>query len=903
MAILLANALLEKGLPLGKLEDNELLNKLLGLDENNSKDKESKHILETYALFHPLGFEGEYEAQLKFVATNSHITPINIQDPEVKVARFREVFSHYHEKGLIEQLSYWVNVRPLPLAIWLTNQWFEHCSSDTLSNIIKSIENLPTPHAQDLAEAFAKRIKYMTDNPQAQCTLETLLKAGAPFHNAKVLNTILGSHLFRSFAEVNPPATVNALYDLLAWEKIEYLLNIKEEVRRNLIWTLEKLCFNRHCFKKAAKILARLAIAENESWSNNASGTFAQLFHILLPGTEADLNDRFEIIEFCYAQGEDYRHLTLTALNQAFYNNGFHRVCGAEKRGLHEMKDYVPTYEEVKDYWKKSADLLLKWTKQDYTILENACEIIENHARSLYRSGYCDLLLELIAYYAELKKYDWVKMLDILHEIEVHDSEFSSEKDSNLIKEWIRKLTRDDFYFRFSEVEKLTNRFRGTNWEKIKQEQNKLYFNLAEEYVTKEWKNKTILEQLYNHEAFFHNIFIQRICELEYESPEKINFFIENSLNILTQKKQLPANYPMFINYCSFIKQPERIQKLQPILESQKQYTLLFGITAAIDPDLIQLEYLCQLVEKGETPIENFKLYINYLKFNSLEKRIELYTRIAALGKQGNILLIPFLNLLAYHKESLKNGQLLKLIRTCVLSLPLKKTEKYDKYDLIRLAERILNIGKENEFAKQLNLKVIKELNSADSYYGLFDSLYPILIKKYGENIWNDLSTALLSEGNNCMVYYNLKNILGSRIGSGEGALFLYEEEKIWNWCKTNPQIAPIRLADMTPIYSSNKDENETTKTVTFHPIVLRLLDLYGSNEHVLDALQANMNSFSWTGSVIPLYKQKKNAFEQILYHANPKVCRWAELNIQYTDQQIEYEIKREDYDHLKYGE
>lgn len=902
MAILLADALLEKGLPLGQLEDNELLDKLLGLDENNPLDKETKLILEAYALFHPLGFEGVHKAQLEFVATNSDITPMDTQDSTARLARFQEVFHRYYQKGLIEQLSDWVNVRPLPLAIWLVSQWFEHCCSNTLPNIIKAIEGLQKSHAQALTEAFAKRIRYMADNDQAQHTLESLLKMGAPFHNAEVVNTTLGSHLFRSFAEVNPLITTEALYDLFAQENIEYLQTIKEEIRRNLVWTLEKLCFNRSSFKKAIKILARLAIAENESWTNNATGIFAQLFHIFLPGTEANLDDRFDIIEFCYGQGELYRQLTLTAINRAFDNNGFHRTGGAEKRGLQEMRDYQPGFEEIKGYWRKCANLLLEWTKQDGTILQDACKIVEGHARSLYRSGCGDLFLEMLSHYAGFKNYNWLEMLDILHKIKEYDLGFSSEENGNLIKDWIGKLTNNDFYFRFNEIGKLGHRMGKKGWNEIVQEQNKLYSDLAEEYVAKEWNNKVLLEKFYGNEFYFANAFIQRICELEHELPEKIDFFIDNSLNILVDGK-LPTGYPMFINYCRFIKQPGRIQKLVQVLESKRQYALLFGVTAVIDSGLKQLGNLCQLIKNGEAKIEDFKFYINYIELDSLERRVELYTSIASLGNQGIILLIPFLNLLVYDKESLQNGELLQLIRDCVLSLPLDGTVKYDRYDVVSMAERVLEIGNENEFAVQFNRKILDTLNSLDHYHGLFDTVYSILIGKYGEDIWDDLSKALLSEGEDYMVYYNLKDLLGSGFGFGEGPLFLYDEGKLWAWCESKPEIAPVRLADMAPVFCYNKKEDGTMKSEGFHAVVLRLLDDYGSNDHVLEALYANMNSFSWTGSVIPLFQQKKNAFEQIRSHKNPKVVKWAEENIRYIEREIEYEKKQEDYRRLKYGE
>ena len=51
-----------------------------------------------------------------------------------------------------------------------------------------------------------------------------------------------------------------------------------------------KAVFLEETFPIAARILLSFAVAENETWSNNATNMFFQLFHYLLSGTQVLLN-------------------------------------------------------------------------------------------------------------------------------------------------------------------------------------------------------------------------------------------------------------------------------------------------------------------------------------------------------------------------------------------------------------------------------------------------------------------------------------------------------------------------------------------------------------------------------------------------------------------------------------
>src|SRR5690606_29175694 len=58
-------------------------------------------------------------------------------------------------------------------------------------------------------------------------------------------------------------------------------------IRRDLVWALEKLAWHSRTFAQAADSLLALAVEENETYSNNATGTWIEFFGTMLPGTAA----------------------------------------------------------------------------------------------------------------------------------------------------------------------------------------------------------------------------------------------------------------------------------------------------------------------------------------------------------------------------------------------------------------------------------------------------------------------------------------------------------------------------------------------------------------------------------------------------------------------------------------
>jgi hypothetical protein len=101
-----------------------------------------------------------------------------------------------------------------------------------------------------------------------------------------------------------------------------------------------------------------------------------------------------------------------------------------------------------------------------------------------------------------------------------------------------------------------------------------------------------------------------------------------------------------------------------------------------------------------------------------------------------------------------------------------------------------------------------------------------------------------------------------------------YISDVLIDWRRNNVDLAPARLTKMAPVFSDGTGGGK------LFPITKQLIDEFGDSDKVLEALECNMGSFSWTGSLAPLFQQKTEIFTELLNHRNLKARNWAETNI-----------------------
>ena len=100
-----------------------------------------------------------------------------------------------------------------------------------------------------------------------------------------------------ALAAADPALAARELSRGLQDASLEDRSAIKGDARRVLVGALAKLTWRTDAFRDSVTSLALLAEAENESWSNNATGEFVACYQIQLGGTAVPYQDRLPVLD------------------------------------------------------------------------------------------------------------------------------------------------------------------------------------------------------------------------------------------------------------------------------------------------------------------------------------------------------------------------------------------------------------------------------------------------------------------------------------------------------------------------------------------------------------------------------------------------------------------------------
>jgi len=172
--------------------------------------------------------------------------------------------------------------------------------------------------------------------------------------------------LLRLVAPAVPTRIANLLRQALGEMGVAALATLEGAARRELMWTLEQLLFRRNTSGIALRCIALLAEAENERWSNNATGVFAECFNPMHPQVPLPLDERLTVLRELLAEGttRQRRLLSVKATAGAFERVGVVTLRSSEGP---EPFDKVPavTYQELREYLHTIIDLTRSLIRDD----------------------------------------------------------------------------------------------------------------------------------------------------------------------------------------------------------------------------------------------------------------------------------------------------------------------------------------------------------------------------------------------------------------------------------------------------------------------------------------------------------------------------------------------------------
>jgi hypothetical protein len=284
-------------------------------------------------------------------------------------------------------------------------------------------------------------------------------------------------------------------------------------------------------------------------------------------------------------------------------------------------------------------------------------------------------------------------------------------------------------------------------------------------------------------------------------------------------------------------------------------------------------------------------LYLATVSLNTTDQIRSMIQRFHADYPDSVVPLMNYVSIHRFDRDLLVDEKTYEVIKDIVLAYPINNDYPRSNYEYAEFVKDMLQVKRNDGFAKMLNVKLIEGLNQ-DYLHGNFEGIYSLLVTEYRDVIWDDFEKAFVRDDHYGFLF-QIRNEIGSGTGFATGPLFKIEDGKIKEMCRKYPEKAPMRVAEMVPVF---KDDDH------FSDWFMWLLDEYGNQKSVLDGLHANMGTFSWTGSVVPLLEHKKRCMKNLSNHPRPEVRMWAEKSIKELEEEYKTERNHEEYMRLHYN-
>ena len=877
-----------------------LVKKLLKFDPDMRGD--DKTVMQSLALFQPCPYQAPYKEAFKYIRENENITPLFGRSTTEKRHLFNKTINK-HDNSLIEITACWLSVRPFPLAVWLVSKWFEEDNDEErIEEIVADIEKQEKGIYEVLKEGLYKRLEYMKDSADAQSLIYRLTNGPkASFCNEKVVCSDLGSRLFLAMSSVNPVAIAHCLNTVLIPKAIDWVKeNVNGDIRRNLVWALEKLCFDGNSYRDASKVMALFAVAENEKWGNNASGLFKQLFHIYLPGTEATFEERIETLEYLLLAGPDYQELLLDSLDRAFDNGHFVRDGSGAKFGLETKTDYAPkTNKEIIDYWMACSGIILQVLEKDETTLSRISKIIVNHTVRWSMDGMLARLFPMIEQVASKNGEDWGELYTAMSRTNTKHLNFYPEGFLKQYEAFKNNIKPKSFCQKLKDArQQIINNY-DTPIEKRIEKEKTIFRPLAEEFVNgKVYESKHEIALL-TEDKDYSDIWFSPTLK-EYMNEDQVKAIMDTFMSLILEKGGDSYRSNFLFSFCYVFKESEAFAIFMNQIIGYGLGDLYMRLISHCETEnYTSYSMMRKEMEEGRLGADTPVKYLNYVSVPFQHQLCELIKRFRKDYPELHDELMDYVVRHQFDKEMFKDIEVFSIIKELILEYEIKRDTDRNIIEYSRFIADILEHYHDDILAAKLNRKLMQALKKEFLHTNL-EGIYPILVKNYTKAIWRDFSRAF-KDNKYFLFIYQIKDEIGSGSGFGSGPLFQIERKKVEYLCIKHPDYAPHIIAEMCPIFRYDP-EMDKIEGSAFHSWVYWLLDNFGNQDAVLDGLHANMCSFAWSGSVIPLLERRKECLEKIIKHPRVEVGKWAELCIKEVDEEYTRENNREEYMRLHYN-
>ena len=881
VAILIGQAWAEST-PLAHAIDDDLVDAfVLG-----RSPREREVLLKSAALlaaFGLVGVERPLDSQLREIASLGRgLTADDLH------ATIKELAS----RGVAQRRGRYVVLQPRPIAMKLAERQWREWSQGTWDRVLTSDTRLKV--------LAARQLSLLNRTDIAEDVVKQICRFNGPFDGFKGLSKSGHAKVLSSLAEIDAQVVVDQIERSLS--EVEDLSAVEGAVRRHTVWALEKIAFHTDTFEDGARLLLRLAVAENETWANNATGQFAALFPMLLGNTAADGKARLSVLDDA-ADTDDanQRVVVAKALLAGAKTRHFSRTAGAETHGSRPaLESWRPaTNEEATDYIKGCVTRLAQFLPRDDEAGVTTRAELGSTLRLLVLDGFIDTVETVVHQVVNAGAGSWPQALRSLGDVLDYDADSVDSELLDRVRALIEELQPKSLESRVRSLvtERSWTHVGSKRLDSKAQYQHRVgaVRELATELLGQPETLAETLPKLSRGQQVMTHDFGLAVATVA-DSPVE---WLEPIVQSVLEAPEAERNFDLLSGFLLGLakKHPHEVT------EFKRRATQSRELAPAFPPICLRLGIDASDIQLAVDALEAGLLHpwrLNSWSLGGVLAEVPapvvapLFDTMLDYSAEAFTVAVELMGMYAHGAPEKLNGlrpQVRKLAESVIRwkqALGQRpQGPQMDDHHFAQIMDWMLSNGRQDPDASATALSLAKALVNVERFNDdrLLKPVIPRLLSSFPEVAWPLIGQAIASDKRRAWL---LELVLGDPHALGretKPVILSLPEDSLFAWCHAQPDYAPAFAASVVPVLTTQQvDAPERA----LHPVMVRLLDEFGDRKDVQQAVDRNMHSFSWSGSRTSYYALYKEPMSRLLRHRKPEVRRWAKAVLRQLDAAIE---------------
>ena len=806
---------------------------------------------------------------------DTHLAEIAALGHELSEADFYSACVTLADRGVAQRRGRTVVLQSGPIAMRLAERQWRSWQPVKWESVLAGDASL------SVKVQAARRLAPLNTTDIAPQVSEYVCREGGPFDSLEGASQPGHAEVLSLLAEVSPAIVAGRIGGIL--DGAGDVRTVAGDVRRHLVWALEKIAFRPDTFEEGALLLLRLAVAENERWSNNATGQFHGLFPLLLGGTAAGGHARLSVLDRAASSDDPTaRVIVAGALGAGSRTSNFMRTAGPESQGSRPaLHSWQPgTGAEMDDYVRGCVERLGELAQQGDEVGEVARRELSTNLRGLIGAGFLDPVEQVVLDVATAVDY-WPEAAEELRDVLDFDADEMDDPAVTRVRALAAALEPRSLDARIqSTVTNVEREFRSG--ESIEAEQTRAIeavHGLGAELTRRPKELEAFLPQLSRGSHQMAGVLGQALAELAADGPGLLERLVESVLEIPRDER----NFSMLAGYVgwlaknrpddagAFKRRASRSVDLAPALPQMCS-------VSNVSPSDVEL--MRDAFESGRLP--PFRLA--HLCYGGVLAELEASVIAPLLDlmidhdAEACAVAVELMDMYAFGNLDRLDGLRPQIVHLAAAAgrweFVLGPGMPSNNYHFREVMGWMLGQGRGDHDASSTALALARAfVGTSDIERPGERPLLRTLLADFPEIVWPLMGQAIVSDRRVAM---RAELVLGSPFSHGarkNPPILCLPEDTLLAWCHAHPDRAPAFAAKIVPVLTHGEDDAEG---VSLHPVMRRLLDEFGEREDVRRSVDSNIYTFGWTGSETTYYAQYERPLSELSQHPKLAIAGWA---------------------------